>query len=80
MRFYRVSVKRGHCGSGYFLPMTFGIAAHNIIDAMDHARRMPGVKHHKFILSASEITFSEYCVLRKQSAYERSCPHDYVRS
>ena len=80
MRFYRVSVKRGHCGAGYFLPITFAIAANNIVDAMDHAKRMPGVKHDRFILSADEISFREYCVLRKQSAYERSCPHAYLRS
>ena len=69
MRCYKVMVKRGHCGSGNYLPITFTFVAENIIEAMDRAKAMPGVKHSADIISASEVTWQEYTCLRGHSAY-----------
>lgn len=71
MRFFKVTARRGHCGNGRYIPIVFAFAAKDITDAVDRAKRMPGVKHRQFILSAQEISRSEYVSLRKVSAYER---------
>lgn len=71
MRYYEVIARRGHCGAGNYMPIRFAFYAVNISDAVELARKMPGVKHHLFIISAKEITFDEYVTLRKSSAYER---------
>lgn len=71
MKFWQVTCKQGHQGKGRYQPIVFAIAANTIIDAMDHAKAMPGVKHQDMILGCEEISFKEYCDLRKVSAYER---------
>lgn len=71
MRCYKVTARRGHCGSGRYIPITFALRAENMIEAMDRAKAMPGVKHTLMILAAQEITWTEYAVLRSVSAYDR---------
>ena len=71
-RYYKVIAKRGHVGSGRYLPICFTFVAENIMEAMDRAKATPGVKHAQLILSAVEITYSEYVVLSRVSAYARA--------
>lgn len=47
MPFYKIRVKQGHCGSGYSMPITFVFEAIDLFDAMEKAKNMPSVKHHK---------------------------------
>lgn len=72
MRYYRVTAKRGHCGTGQFMPITFGFCAENIMKAMDMAKMMPSVKHTAMILEAHEISWPEYRALISTNAYNRA--------
>lgn len=72
MRFYSVVCKRGHCGRKQYVPIKFAIAAQNAIEAMDKAKEMPAVKHGQSIISCLEISFHDYCNMRRVSAYHRS--------
>lgn len=76
MRYFKVVAKGGHVGTGRYEPLSFAFAAESILDAMDKARAMPGVKHSdsSAILSAREVTFDEFTKLRRISAYERRRP------
>lgn len=69
LRYYKVTTRRGHLGSGKGLDITFYIKAYQITDAVRQARSMPGVKHSKYISSAKEITLEEYLEGRTRSAY-----------
>lgn len=71
MKFYRIICQRGHCGTGNSMDITFAIAAKNLLEAMDKARRMPAVKHTRMITYGQEITEQEYNDYRKESAYKR---------
>ena len=71
MKFYMVMCHRGHCGVGHSSEIKFAIAANNLLDACDQARRMPSVKHTRMAIYGKEITEAEYNEYRKISAYER---------
>lgn len=73
MRYFKVVAKGGHVGTGKYKPLSFAFAAENILEAMDRAKAMPGVKHSDIgaILSAREVTYEEFERLRRISAYER---------
>lgn len=82
MKFYKVCCVIGHLGRGYrHATMTFAFRANNIMEASDKARMMPMVKHHKSyaVVSASEIDYEEYSVLRSVSAYQRTFQINYKR-
>ena len=71
MRYFKITAKQGHCGAGRYRPITFAVYGNNLLEAMDHVKKMPSVKHREMILCGHEISFSEYCAYRKISAYER---------
>ena len=71
MKFYLITCSRGHCGCGNSTEIKFAIAAKNLLDACDKARRMPSVKHTRLALYGREITENEYNEYRKVSAYRR---------
>ena len=71
MKYYKVTCYRGHCGIGRSTEITFAFEAHNLLEAMDKAKRMPSVKHTRAILQGKEITRKEYVEYRSISAYER---------
>lgn len=71
MKFYMVMCQRGHCGVGHSTEIKFAIAAENLLDACDKARRMPSVKHTRMMIYGKEITEQEYNEYRKVSAYQR---------
>ena len=72
MNYYIVKCKLGHSGSGQHREISFNIKARNAIDAMDRAKRMPGVKHNSstVVLGLKQITQEEYVQNRKESAYK----------
>ena len=71
MKFYMVMCHRGHCGVGHSTEIKFAIAARNLLEACDIARRMPSVKHTRMAIYGKEITEAEYNEYRKIRAYER---------
>lgn len=71
MKYYLITCPRGHCGTGKYIEITFAISARNLLDAMDKAKRMPGVKHTRSILNGKEVTYEEYFNFKSISAYER---------
>lgn len=71
MRYYMVLCHRGHCGCGNSTEIKFAIAANNLLDACDKARKMPSVKHTRMAIYGKEITEQEYNEYKKISAYER---------
>lgn len=62
---------RGHCGTGRSTEIKFAIAAKNLLEACDIARRIPSVKHTRIAISGKEISKQEYIEYRKTSAYKR---------
>lgn len=70
-KYYRVTTHRAHQGRGRASAITFYIAANNVLHASNIARRMPGVKHSKGVMSCVAITAEEYAQGRQQSAYHR---------
>lgn len=73
MRYFKITVIRGHLGTGYSHgTMTFYCKAKNLLEAMDEARRHGGVKHTKMPLNAQECSKEEYEANIKISAYERA--------
>ena len=70
-KYYKVTCHRGHQGRGRSIPISFYIAAENVLHASRIAQRMPGVKHSKAILSCVPISVEEYMEGRKLSAYHR---------
>ena len=71
MRYFKVTCPHGHHGNGQYCEITFAISAANMLDAMDKAKRMPGVKHTRMVFCAKEITEQEYNEYRKVSAYAK---------
>lgn len=76
MRYFLITCHRGHCGVGRSTEITFAIAARNLLEAMDKAKRMPSVKHTRMIIQGKEISGAEYDGYRKVSAYDR-CRQNY---
>ena len=70
-KYYKVTCQRGHQGRGRSIPISFYIAAENVLHASRIAQRMPGVKHSKTIMSCVPISVEEYLEGRKLSAYHR---------
>lgn len=70
-KYYKVTCHRAHQGRGRSIPISFYIAAENVLHASRIAQRMPGVKHSKSILSCVPISIDEYMEGRKMSAYHR---------
>lgn len=70
MRYFTVTVTRGHLGCKRGQEIRFAIAAKNISEACKKAQQMPAVKHSGPVAYANEITREEYQTLRKLSAYE----------
>lgn len=56
---------------GHSTEIKFAIAAENLLNACDIARKMPSVKHTRMVISGKEITKEEYISYRKVSAYKR---------
>lgn len=71
MKFYMIMCHRGHCGVGHSTEIKFAIAANNLLEACDKARRMPSVKHTRMVIYGKEITEQEYIEYRQISAYNR---------
>ena len=71
VKYYKVTVERGHMGMGNSLETVFYFKAQNAYHAMCLARKMPSVKHSKVPLKTVEITEEEYREGRKVSAYHR---------
>lgn len=70
-KYYKVTCHRAHQGRGRSIPISFYIAAENVLHASRIAQRMPGVKHSKTIMSCVPITYEEYTEGRRLSAYHR---------
>ena len=70
-KYYKVTCHRAHQGRGRSIPISFYIAAENVLHASRIAQRMPGVKHSKTIMSCVPISMEEYLEGRKLSAYHR---------
>ena len=71
MKFYMIMCHRGHCGNGHSTEIKFAIAAHNLLEACDKARKMPSVKHTRMVVYGKEISEQDYNEYKKISAYER---------
>lgn len=72
MNYYKVDIMKAHNSSRYgTATLTFAIEAPNAMVAIDYARAMPGVKHHRIdaIKGVRQITHEEYIEARKRSAY-----------
>ncbi len=71
-KYYMVVCHRGHAGTGHGTEIKFAIAANNLLDACNKARKMPSVKHTRGAIFGKEITYDEYREYRQVSAYERA--------
>lgn len=69
MPYYRITVQRGHQGSGQYIPITFIFKADDIVEAIEKAKKMPGVKHNKPIIAAEKLCDEGYYGLSIRSAY-----------
>ena len=69
LKFYKVTVERGHMGMGNSLETVFYFKAQNAYHAMCLAKNMPSVKHSKTPLKTVEITAEEYYEGRQSSGY-----------
>ena len=69
MRYFLVTCVRGHTGKKKGMEISFAIRANNLVDAIEQARKMPGVKHHRPALYGREITQEEYVLRRNKGAY-----------
>lgn len=73
IKYYKVSVERGHTGRKHYrLDCCFFVKAGNMVEAMDFAKNMPGMKHGRCPMFAKEITAAEYFEGRKVNAYVKS--------
>lgn len=72
MRYFKVTVVRGHLGQGYgHGTLTFYYQARNLLEAMDRAKKQGGVKHDRMPLNACECSKEEYEANIGVSAYVR---------
>lgn len=62
MKYYKITAKGGHVGSGREMPLVFYLEAKDMHDAIKQACGMPCVKHNKpdAITNAKEISREEY--------------------
>lgn len=72
MRYYKVTMPRGHVGIDHEAYITFYFKAKNLISAMDKAKKMGGVKHTKMPLNVTEVDESVYLANINESAYVRA--------
>ena len=73
--YYAVTCKCGHTGSKQkYIPIEFGIIAHNAKEAASIGRKMPRCKHnHKdCVLRVRQVSRQEYIYIRKRNARD---PH-----
>lgn len=68
-KFYAITMPKAHLGHGRQQDITFAISAPTMLDAMDKAKKMGGVKHGKMPLRGIEISKEDYLKRREQSAY-----------
>lgn len=79
MRYFMVTVERGHCGNKHSSIIKFAFESKNLIEAMDRAKKMPSVKHTRGIVFGKEITKIEYEEYISISAYDRYEQHKAIR-
>lgn len=73
MKYYKVTMVRGHLGAGVDDgTITFYYAVDNAVKAMQLAQRQPGVKHKRLPLACIEVQQEEYNKQRQVSAYKRA--------
>ena len=71
INYYAVTCKCGHTGSKKtYIPIEFGIIAHNAKEAASAGRKMPRSKHdHKdCVLKVRQVSREEYISIRKRNA------------
>ena len=68
--YFSVTVRGGHMkgGAKNYLPVELGIIAVSPALAAEKARNRPRIKHHAPIDNVREITYAEFCSLRKEEA------------
>lgn len=68
-KLFSVTAKCGHVGKRYYIPIEFAVQADSAEEAARRVRNYPRVKHdHKdAILSVREISWEEYCSLKRQN-------------
>lgn len=72
-KYYAVTMVRGHQGTKVNEGLiTFYYKAENLFQAINRAKKQPGVKHSRCPESARECTREEYEENIKISAYERA--------
>lgn len=71
MKYYMITCVRGHVGNRKGTDIKFAIEAVGMAEAIAIARKMPSVKHSRFICCGKEISEQEYKEYRSVSAYER---------
>ena len=71
MKYYKVQVTLGHLGKGHGLEAWLYIESKNMIEAINRAKRFPGVKHSRLPLKAMEITEEEYLDGLKEQNYKK---------
>ncbi len=69
MEYFKVTGEMGHQGAGKNGDITFYVEADSIVNACNLVKQMPGVKKHKSIFNAKQISFDEYQKGRLVSAY-----------
>lgn len=72
-KYYAITVRRGHNGIDHddaFI--TFYFKSASMLNAMDKAKKMPGVKHDQLPIRAVEVTYEEYKQAREHSAYAKA--------
>jgi len=69
MRYFKIQVELGHLGFNKGLPTYVYVKSKSIVTAMNVARKLPCVKHHKLVPYAVEITKEEYIEGSKNNKY-----------
>lgn len=70
--YYAVTACLGHQGAKRHAPITFYFEAMSAVQAMDAAKKMPGVKHGRGIMTCWQVSKEEYTEKIRESAYQRS--------
>lgn len=72
-KYYAVTMVRGHQGTKIHDGLiTFYYKAENLFQAINRAKKQPGVKHSRCPVAAREVSYEEYLENIKVSAYERA--------
>ena len=69
MNYFKVTGEMGHQGAGKSGDIVFYIEADSIVNACNYVKKMPGVKKHKNVFNAKQISMKEYQEGRMVSAY-----------